>query len=133
MHIIQFDVQHMKQGTRRRGQQKKSWFHNVKELTTHKGAHLLHLAESRDKWHVLVKEASSVSPQQASTTLTGWVSECDMKHRSSLSEVTCHQSRTSHTGLFQKECLLKWLHCKSVGYSSECSYVLLFHTTLINN
>ncbi len=53
------------QGTRSR--QKKSWFDNVKEWTTHKGAHLLCMAESRDNWHVLVKEASS--------TLTGWVSE----------------------------------------------------------
>ncbi len=48
---------------------KKSWLDNVKEWTIYNGAYLLRLAESRDNWHDLVKEATFVSPQRASTML----------------------------------------------------------------
>ena len=92
------------QGTRRRGRQKKSWFDNVKEWTNHKGAHLLRLAESIDNWGFLVKEASSVSPQRASTTLTGWVSEWVSEWANALWEVHSIFSQRMISGLPMTHC-----------------------------
>lgn len=76
-HVIRHDslsktiLQGTVEGSRRRGRQKKAWMDNIKEWTGYNGANLLRMAEERETWRVLANEASTVSPQRASSMLTG--------------------------------------------------------------
>ncbi len=59
------------EGKQRRGRPRKSWSDNIRDWTNQPTARLLRMTEDRGLWRTVAVEASIMSPQRASATLTG--------------------------------------------------------------